>query len=608
MDKKNKPYPLAPLLQAAFQNTSQVVSFIDTFLLYLSSAGLLVFLFDIGFEHSESELQLLHYFYHAFFLVAFACVCVRMLVLLRSKVNRPSVIFEGLLLSFMVLELISRFVLQNSITTASTLLRFFDSEQPIYIIIFYIFFIEVSKKTLLFYRSSLHPARMFVLSFMFLIAVGTFLLLLPQSTYEGISFIDALFTATSAVCVTGLVTLDTATVFTPTGKVIILLLIQTGGLGIMTFASFFGVFFQGSSLKGSLFMKDWLSEDNLGQITNTLFKIVTFTLAVELLGALVLFAVIGDIPEDSLPDKFSFALFHAISAFCNAGFSTLTLGLYDPLVRFNYPLQLIISVLIIVGGLGFPIVFNLYRYLRYKVLTWAGSIRAEHPKKHTPRVLNVNTLLVCITTLVLLLVGTVLYYLLEYNNTLAEHGPWGKVVGAIFGSVTPRTAGFNTVNMAALTAPTVLLYLLLMWIGASPASVGGGIKTTTFAVAILNIISLARGKDRVEVFRREIGKESVDKAFAIILLSLLVIGLAVFLITLFDPQMELAAVAFECFSAFATVGLSVGITGLLSAPSKIVLIVTMFLGRVGTLTLIIGLLRKVSTLRYRYPKESIIIT
>jgi Trk-type K+ transport system membrane component len=230
------------------------------------------------------------------------------------------------------------------------------------------------------------------------------------------------------------------------------------------------------------------------------------------------------------------------------------------------------------------------------------------PIKHTPRVLNVNTLLVIITSSVLLVVGMVLYFLLEYNNTLAEHSPYGKVVGAFFGSVTPRTAGFNTVDMAALTAPTVLLYLLLMWIGAAPASVGGGIKTTTFAVAILNIVSLARGKDRVEVFRREIGNESVNKAFAIILLSLLVIGLAVFLITVFDPQMELAAVAFECFSGFSTVGLTVGITALLSTPSKLVLVLTMFLGRVGTLTLIIGLMRKVSTLRYRYPKETIIIT
>ncbi|WP_245964577.1 TrkH family potassium uptake protein [Rufibacter immobilis] len=607
MNQLQKKTPLTPL-QAAMEHVPPMVALLDKFLLYLSGFALLVFLYDIGFEHAPYAPRLLHYFYHTFFLVVLVCLAVRVFLLLRNRVRRPSLIFEGLLLFFMLLALVSRFVLQNQVTSASTLLRFFDSEQPIYFIIFYVFLIEVSKKTLLFYRSTVHPAQMFVLSFVFLVAVGTFLLLLPQATYEGISFIDALFTATSAVCVTGLVTLDTATAFTPTGKVILLILIQVGGLGIMTFASFFGIFFQGSSLKSSLFMKDWLNEDNLGQITSTLFKIVSFTLALELVGALLVYVSILEIPEAALPDKFSFAIFHAVSAFCNAGFSTLSLGLYDPMLRFNYPLQLIIAVLIIVGGLGFPIVFNLYRYLRYKTLTWLGSLSTGSRVKHTPRVLNVNTLLVAITTLVLLSVGTVLYFLLEYRNTLAEHGLAGKMVGAFFGAVTPRTAGFSTVDMAALTAPTVLLYLLLMWIGASPASVGGGIKTTTIAVAILNIISLARGKDRVEVFKREIGKESVYKAFAIILLSLMVIGLAVFLVTFFDPQLELAAVAFECFSGFATVGLTVGITTLLSTPSKMVIIITMFLGRVGTLTLIVGLLRKVSTLRYRYPKETIIIT
>jgi trk system potassium uptake protein len=607
MKLKNNKSSLTPL-QAAFYNTPRIVGVLDTFLLYFSTAGLLVFLYDIGFEHVPSELRYLHYFYHFYFLVVLASVAIRGGVMLKSRANRPSLIFEGLLLTFMFLVLVARLVLDNQVTHASSLLHFFDSEQPIYFIIFYVFFIELSKKTLLFYRGTLHPAQMFVLSFLFLIAVGTFLLLLPQATYEEISFVDALFTATSAVCVTGQVTLDVATVFTPAGKVIILILIQVGGLGIMTFASFFGIFFQGSSLKGSLFMKDWLNEDNLGQITRTLFKIVSFTLGVELLGALLVFWSLQGVPDTVFPDKASFSVFHAVSAFCNAGFSTLSLGLYDPMVRFNYPLQLIIAGLIIAGGLGFPIVFNLSRYLRYKVMAHIERLGTSNRSKHAPRVLNVNTLLGVITTLVLLALGTTLYFLLEKNNTLAGHSLWGKLVGSFFGAVTPRTAGFNTVNLAALTAPTVLLYLLLMWIGASPASVGGGIKTTTFALAILNIVSLARGKDRVEIFGREIEQESVYKAFAIILLSLLVIGMAVFLITFFDPHLGLAAVAFECFSAFSTVGLTLGITTLLSTPSKVVVIITMFLGRVGTLTLIVSLLRKVGSLRYRYPKETIIIT
>ncbi|QHL89347.1 ATPase [Nibribacter ruber] len=575
----------------------------------MSVLGLLVFLYEVGFrELAAGEEVLLHNFYHGFFLVVLVSLILRMFLLLKKGVRRPSLIFEGILLAFMVLALVVRFFLDNSLTRTHSLLHFFDSDHLVYLIIFYVFLVELSKKTLLFYRSALNPAQLFVLSFLFLIALGTGLLLLPQATYQSISFIDALFIATSAVCVTGLVSVDPATVFTPTGQAIVLLLIQVGGLGIMTFASFFGIFFQGSSIKSALFMKDWLSEDNLGQITRTLFKIIAFTLVVEAIGAFLVFLCLQDLPATAIPEKVSFSIFHAISAFCNAGFSTLSLGLYDPIIRQNYSLQLVIALLIIFGGLGFPIVFNTFRYLRYHLNRIYSRVLFKKKLDHKARLLNINTLLVLITTAVLLVVGTVLYFLLEKENTLAEHSLYGKVVGAFFGAVTPRTAGFNTVNLAALSAPTILLYLLLMWIGASPASVGGGIKTSTFAIAILNIISLAKGKDRVEVFRRELPQESIHKAFAVILLSLLVIGLAVFLVTLFDPQLELTAVAFESFSAFATVGLTVGITSLLSVPSKVVIICAMFLGRVGTLTLLVGLLQKVKTLRYRYPKETIIIT
>ncbi|AMM53045.1 hypothetical protein TH61_17630 [Rufibacter sp. DG15C] len=581
----------------------------DAFLLYLSSFALLVFLYDVGFKHQSTGVQIiLHYAYHAFFLVVLLSLALRTTLLLKNEIRRPSLIFEGILLLLMSLAVVARFFLQNTVTSSHTLLWFFDSDYLVYCIIFYVFFVEVSKKTLLFYKSTINPAQLFVLSFVFLIGIGTALLLLPQSTYKGITFIDALFTATSAVCVTGLVTVDPATVFTPSGKVIVLMLIQVGGLGIMTFASFFGIFFQGSTYKSSLFMKDWLSEDNLGQITRTLFKIVAFTLTVEAIGAILLFWCLKELPPTVLPERVSFSIFHSVSAFCNAGFSTLTLNLYDPLVRYNYSLQMVLACLIVLGGLGFPVVFNFTRFLRYHVKRLMSTVVEKRSLDHKARILNINTLLVFITTLVLLVVGTVGFFMLEKENTLAEHSLTGKWVGAFFGAVTPRTAGFNTVNMAALGAPTILLYLLLMWIGASPASVGGGIKTTTFAIAVLNIINLAKGKDRVEVFRREIAQESVHKAFAVMLLSLLVIGVAVFLVTIFDPKLGLTAVAFECFSGFATAGLSVGITPILSTPSKAVLICTMFLGRVGTLTLLVGLFRKVKSLRYRYPKESIIIT
>jgi trk system potassium uptake protein TrkH len=196
---------------------------------------------------------------------------------------------------------------------------------------------------------------------------------------------------------------------------------------------------------------------------------------------------------------------------------------------------------------------------------------------------------------------------LEYNNTLAEHNDFGKIVTALFGATTPRTAGFNTIDMTAMTFPTLMMVFLLMWIGASPQSTGGGIKTSTFAIAILNILSLAKGKSRIEIFRREISEISVRRAFAIISLSLAINGFAIMLISFFDPEKDIVDIAFECFSAYSTVGLSLGITGVLSAASKIIIIVVMFVGRISMLSLFIAVFRKVKHKNYSYPKEEITI-
>tara|TARA_R110001606_G_scaffold59803_1_gene141630 strand:- start:108 stop:716 length:609 start_codon:yes stop_codon:yes gene_type:complete len=200
-----------------------------------------------------------------------------------------------------------------------------------------------------------------------------------------------------------------------------------------------------------------------------------------------------------------------------------------------------------------------------------------------------------------------LFYFFEYDNTLAEHNEFGKWVTAFFGAVTPRTAGFNTVDNAALKLHTIMIVLLLMWIGASPGSTGGGIKTTTIFLATLNFLSLARSKDRVEFGKREISNKSIRRAFAIISLSLIFIGLATFMITMLDPELPFIQVAFECFSAYSTVGLSMGITSSLSTGSRLVMILMMFIGRVGALTLLVGMLRRVHTLRYRYPNEELVI-
>ncbi|AGA77830.1 TrkH family potassium uptake protein [Echinicola vietnamensis] len=472
-----------------------------------------------------------------------------------------------------------------------------------------VFLIELSKVSLGVNELQLNPPLIFILSFLVLILIGTVLLMLPNATHQPIHLVDALFTATSAVCVTGLIVLDTAKDFTLFGQLIIMLLFQLGGLGMMTFTSFFGFFFRGSfSIQNQLFLKDFINEDDFGQIFSTLMKIILFTFLVEGVAAVLIFVSLDNDLFGGVGEMIFFSIFHSISGFCNAGFSVLSNGLYEEGFRDNYTMQLVIAFSIIFGGIGFPVVLNYYGYLRHFVRGMYRKIAYGESYRHLPRVVNIGTRLIVLTTGILILVGFVSYWMLEYDHTLAGLDTYGKVVTSFFGAVTPRTAGFNTVDMTALSVPTVLIYLLLMWIGASPGSTGGGLKTSTFAVAILSAFSIAKGKDRVEVFRREISSSTLRKAFTVTFLSFMIIGLAVFALTLFDRDLPLISVVFEAFSAFSTVGLSLGITGSLSFGSKMVLIMTMFIGRVGILTLLIALSKGVKNQSYRYPEESVFIT
>jgi len=453
-------------------------------------------------------------------------------------------------------------------------------------------------------RRYLNPAQLFILSFALIIVSGTLLLILPNSTHEGISLVDALFTSTSAVCVTGLTSVDTGTVFTPLGLTIILLLIQAGGIGIMTFTSYFGFFFKGgASYQNRLMIRDMTNEERISDVFSTLKKIILITFLIEFTGAVIIFASLDPNVLPGLWNRTFFALFHSVSAFCNAGFSTLSNNLYDPGFRFNYLLQLTIATLIIFGGIGFPIIFNTLKYLRYSIIN-----RIIHAKKnHYPWVLGMTARIVLVTTFCLLLAGTVIIFFLESDNTLKEHHGIGKWITAFFAATTPRTAGFNTVDMSALHISTILITFILMWVGASPGSTGGGIKTTTFAIAILNFMSLARGKDRIEIFRREISPISVRRAFASISLSFIVLGLSVFFMALFESDMDLMKLAFESVSAFGTVGLSLGVTSSLSSAGKIVIILTMFIGRVSMLTILVAFMRRIVNLKYKFPTEDVLI-
>lgn len=434
--------------------------------------------------------------------------------------------------------------------------------------------------------------------------------MLPVSSKDlsYINFVDALFISTSAVCVTGLVVFDVSAELSSFGFYVVMILIQLGGLGVMTFTSFFGFLISGqASYKNQLMFSELLSDKNVSSIVRTLIKIVSITFIFELAGALLILLYTDNSKFTSLYDHIFFAVFHSVSAFCNAGFSTLSSGLYEEGFRFNYPLHLIIAGLLILGGLGFTIMFNVQIFLK----RWAGLLyhRLWHKKPITYKawVLTFNSKLVAYTTTILLVFGLIMFFILEYDNTLASHPTlFGKIVTALFASATPRTAGFNTVDMTALTFPSILITIMLMWIGASPGSTGGGIKTTTFAVAILNIVNLAKNHKRIHIFKREVSDESLRKAFAIISLSIIWLAISIFILTITDGEKGLTALAFESVSAYSTVGLSIGITSTLSTAGKILIICTMFLGRVGTITLLVALIKSTHSRLYNYPKEHVL--
>jgi potassium uptake TrkH family protein len=583
--------------------------FLDAIGILAALAGFIVFLIHIGFAHNLDQDIVIHHLYN---IILWVIVLSGIAGLIVKKWRGREIKFriaELVIIPVLFLILDARTDFSGIIWENEWLYNFLRQNLAVYIVLILSLMVEVSTSTLRLSSRNTNPALLFVFSFLFIILFGTGLLLLPKATYTGIGITDAFFTSTSAVCVTGLIVVNTDTFFTPLGKIFIIILIQIGGLGIMTFTSFFGYFFKGTVSYGNQFLlKELINEEKLGEIFTTLMKIITITFAIEAIGAAIIYLTLDKslfLQKDI--SLLGFSVFHSISAFCNAGFSTLSEGLYQPGFRYNYRLHYIISILIIMGGLGFPVVFNYYRLLRHYLRNIYRKITGRGSYIYKTKIINVNTRLILITTMLLLVAGFVFFMFSEYNHSLKGLSLEGKIVGAFFGSVTSRTAGFNTIDMSMLAPLSILFYLFLMWVGASPASTGGGIKTTTFAVAILNFTNLAKGKGRIEVFGREIASESVRRAFAVIFLSFVVIGTAVLLLVLTDGHLELTKIIFEVVSAFGTVGLSLGITAQLSVAGKWVIIVTMFLGRVGTLTILVGIFRKMRNFQYHYPKENIMI-
>lgn len=599
---------LVRILESITHLRKKLMGFLDGAGLMAALVGFLLFIFHIGFEHETGEVLRIKHFYN---IILSVLIISNLAGLTLAKWKHHTIklrLAELIMIPLILLILDARTGFTGLEWSQTGLYDLLNRNVAVNVILIYALIVEVSTNSLYFSNRNINPALLFVYSFLFIIFLGTGLLMLPTATYTGITLTNAFFTSTSAVCVTGLIVVDTATYFTPLGQIFIIVLIQLGGLGIMTFTSFFGYFFRGGASFGNEFLlKELINEEKIGEIFNTLLKIITITFSIEAIGALFIYTAIpSSLFTGKLP-ALGFSVFHSVSAFCNAGFSTLSSGLYQPGFRDNYTLHYIIGLLIIIGGLGFPIVFNYARLFRYYLKNKYNQIFTKAEYIHVPKIILVNTRIVMITTLLLIFGGFVFFMFSEYNHSLKGLSIAGKIAGAFFASVTARTAGFNTVDLSMMASFSVLFLMFLMWVGASPASTGGGIKTTTFAMAVMNFVSLAKGKGRIEVFGRELANESVRRAFAVIFLSIAAIMLSTLLLVVTDGALGLTNILFEVVSAFGTVGLSLGITAQLTTAGKWVIIVTMFLGRVGTLTLLVGFFRKMRSFQYHYPKESIMI-
>jgi len=438
---------------------------------------------------------------------------------------------------------------------------------------------------------SLSPARIMVISYLLVILIGTLVLKLPKATYDGISWIDAFFTSTSAVCITGLTTVNISQVFTFEGQVMIMIIIQLGGLGIITLTSFIALFMQrGLRLRDQLIVQEIFDSENFSSLSSILKAVIGITFMTELLGAIGLYFAWGNLGLGDF-DRIFYSLFHSVSAYCNAGFSVFPNGLESAGFDFNNISLVIIMVLIVSGGIGFYTYSDIFNI---------GELRFNRKKG-----LALQTKIILIATLVLILVGAVSIWAIEKPSWEGLSGGQ-QLMNAFFMSITARTAGFSTLPVGNLAVPALMILVLLMYIGGAPNSSSGGIKITTMVAVLASIRSYISGKDSVDIGWNNIPLRTIKRSLIVILVSFMLIFFAQLALTISEDQ-DFLDLMFETISAFGTVGLSRGITPELSVAGKIVISIVMFAGRIGLFTFAIAMVEDKNKTGYQFPEVSLMV-
>ena len=460
--------------------------------------------------------------------------------------------------------------------------------------------------------SGQNPARVLIGSFCVLIIAGAGMLMLPKSyTTDQMNFVDALFTATSATCVTGLIVKDTGADFSLMGQIVILTLIQLGGLGIVIFGAVLALLLgQALSVRESVAMQDLLSAQTLGRISKIIGFIFVGTITIEAVGAISLLDLWQGAPGSGLDrhQQWFYSVFHSISAFCNAGFCLFSRSLID--YNKSWRIYIVIAPLIVLGGLGFGVLYNLFgigcdkvkRLITGKYGT--SNLAGLGAPAVAPVKMQLQTRIVLATSFALIIVGTLAIIIFGRSTNPVE-----GFTGALFQSITARTAGFNTIDIASLSAANKLVLIALMFIGGSPGSTAGGIKTVTFLVIIMVVYATLLKRRNVEIFKRSIRPVVVGRAITVTVLfaAVLLFGTLALSLTESESVFAVEDIMFETASALGTVGLSTGITPALTTAGKLIIIATMLIGRLGPLTLLASLMFNLNPAGYDYPSEPIIV-
>ncbi|NLI64054.1 MAG: potassium transporter [Bacteroidales bacterium] len=578
---------------------------------YLCSVALFIALiFEKGFSITASEALLVHRVYKIVWIVFLIDITLPFILAYRStkKSFRHIMWILSLLLYLTLIP-----VVFNQPDEGGAVLKFWLlTNHPLFrlTLLVLLSFMNLSYGLIKMLGSRTNPSHILAGSFIVIILIGSGLLMLPKCTVDGISWVDSLFVATSSVCVTGLSPVDIATTFTSSGLTIIAILIQIGGLGVMTFTSFFALFFMGNtSLFSQIAVRNVMKNESLNSLLSTILYILFFTLVIEGVGMFAIWTSIHDTLNLSIEEELAFSAFHSISAFCNAGISSFPEGLANPLIQNgSNSIFIYIACLVLLGGIGFPILVNFKDIFFFHIKRFVLSIKTRRwQQKGRRHLYNLNTRIVLITTFILVLSGFILVLLFEWNNALEGMRIGDKLTHAFFTSVTPRSAGFSNIDISSFRIQTLMLFVLYMWIGGASQSTAGGVKVNTIAVVFLNIKSVIKGSDRIEVLGRELSYESIRRSNAAVVISLITLFVSLLIMTFLEPSLPFSEIAIECVAALSTAGSGTGITEHFSVGSRLFITLLMFVGRVGIMTLMFGFVRQRSKRKYHYPSDHIII-